>query len=100
MYKKLSNNFVNAVALKCTLFLARPLIPDAIQAAGLQVRQHGPGHVGAAAALAEEDVDPLELLVIPALVLPGGRDTVLLRHDRPELGAHLVPALTHLMAIK
>ena len=53
--------------------------PDGFRDAGLEVHQHGPGHVGAAGRLVVVDVDPLQLqlLVIP---VPGacGVDTMLL----------------------
>ena len=53
--------------------------PDGLRDAGLEVHQHGPGHVGAAGRLVVVDVDPLQLqlLVIP---VPGtcGVDTMLL----------------------
>ena len=37
--------------------------PHAVHGAGLQVHQHGPGHVLAATGLVVVDIDPLELEV-------------------------------------
>ena len=59
--------------------------PHAVHGAGLQVHQHGAGHVLAAARLVVVDVDPLELEVRVAMVGAGGVDAVLVRDDLPEL---------------
>ena len=59
--------------------------PHAVHGAGLEVHQHGAGHVLAAARLVVVDVDPLELEVRVAMVGAGGVDAVLVRDDLPEL---------------
>ena len=59
--------------------------PHAVHGAGLQVHQHGSGHVLAAAGLVVVDIDPLQLEVRGASIGAGGIDTVLIRDDLPEL---------------
>ena len=59
--------------------------PDAVHGAGLEVHQHGAGHVLAAARLVVVDVDALELEVGVAMVGAGGVDAVLVRDYLPEL---------------
>ena len=51
--------------------------PHAVHGAGLQVHQHGAGHVLAAARLVVVDVDPLQLQLGLASVGAGGVDTML-----------------------
>ena len=65
--------------------LAEGTGPDAVHGAGLQVHQHGPGHVLPPAGLVIVDVDPLQLEVGGASVGAGGVDAVLIRDDLPEL---------------
>ena len=57
----------------------------AVHGAGLEVDQHGAGHVLAAAGLVVVHIDPLELEVGGAAVGAGGVDAVLVRDDLPEL---------------
>ena len=59
--------------------------PDAVHGAGLEVHQHGAGHVLAAARLVVVHVDPLQLQLGLASVGAGGVDTVFVRDDLPEL---------------
>ena len=59
--------------------------PDAVHGAGLEVHQHGAGHVLAAARLVVVHIDPLELEVGGAGVGASGVDAVLVRDDFPEL---------------
>ena len=59
--------------------------PHAVHGPWLQVHQHGPGHVLAAAGLVVVDIDPLQLEVRGASIGAGGIDTVLIRDDLPEL---------------
>ena len=87
--------------------------PHAVHGSGLQVHQHGPGHVLAAGRLVVVDIDALKLQLRLAAVGAGGVDTVLvtdiwsmtfhydteyrvLPDDFPELGSNLVTALTGL----
>ena len=51
--------------------------PDAVHGAGLEVHEHGAGHVLAAARLVVVDVDPLQLQLGLTSVGAGGVDTVL-----------------------
>ena len=59
--------------------------PDAVHGAGLQVHQHGSGHVLPPGGLVVVDVDPLQLQLGGASVGAGGVDAVLIRDDLPEL---------------
>ena len=59
--------------------------PHAVHGAGLQVHQHGAGHVLAAARLVVVDVDPLELEVGVAMVGAGGVDAVLVDLEPGEV---------------
>ena len=59
--------------------------PHAVHGAGLQVHQHGAGHVLAAARLVVVHIDPLELEVGGPGVGARGVDAVLVRDDFPEL---------------
>jgi hypothetical protein len=69
---------------------------DGLHGAGLQVHEHGAGHVAAAPGLVVVDVDPLELLRGDTRVASRGVDAVLAADDLPELGADLVAALAAL----
>ena len=66
---------------------------DGLHGAGLEVHEHGAGHVAAAPGLVVVDVDPLELLRGGPRVAARGVDGVLPADHLPELGADLVPAL-------
>ena len=57
----------------------------AVHGAGLEVHQHGAGHVLAAARLVVVHIDPLELEVGGPGVGARGVDAVLVRDDFPEL---------------
>ena len=59
--------------------------PHAVHGAGLEVHQHRPRHVLAAARLVVVDIDPLQLQLAGALVAAGGVDAMLIRDDLPEL---------------
>ena len=59
--------------------------PHAVHGAGLQVHQHGPGHVLATTGLIVVDVDPLELEVRGPSIGPSWVDAVLIGDDFPEL---------------
>ena len=61
--------------------------PDAVHSAGLQVDQHGPGHVLAAGRLVVVDIDALQLQLRLAAVGTGGVDTVLVT-DKWSLTFH------------
>ena len=63
--------------------------PDAVHGAGLEVHQHGAGHVLAAARLVVVDVDPLELLLQVPLV-PAIRADPVLGADNLTTGAEMV----------
>ena len=65
--------------------LAEGAGPHAVHGAGLQVHQHGPGHVLAATGLIVVDVDPLELEVRGPSIGPSWVDAVLIGDDFPEL---------------
>ena len=60
-----------------------------VHGAGLEIDEHGAGHVLAAGGFVEVDVDALELQVRVAVVGAGGVDAVLVRDDFPELCADL-----------
>ena len=59
--------------------------PHAVHGPWLQVHQHGPGHVLAAAGLVVVNIDPLQLKVRGASIGAGGVDAMLIRDDLPEL---------------
>ena len=59
--------------------------PHAVHGAGLQVHQHGPGHVLAAAGLVVVDIDPLQLEVRVSMVGASGVNTVLIGDNFPKL---------------
>ena len=63
--------------------------PDAVHGAGLEVDQHGAGHVLAAAGLVVVHVDPLELLLQVPLV-PAIRADPVLGADNLTTGAEMV----------
>merc|ERR550539_1738820 len=63
---------------------------DTVHGAGLQVHQHGPGHVLPPTGLVVVHVDPLQLEVALSGVGASGVDTVLITDDLPELGSDLV----------
>jgi hypothetical protein len=70
---------------------------ERVHGARLEVHEHRPGHVPAAAGLVVVDVDPLQLLRAGrARVLAGRVDAVLAADHLPELGADLVAALAAL----
>jgi hypothetical protein len=70
---------------------------ERVHSARLEVHEHRPGHVPAAAGLVVVDVDPLQLLRAGrARVLAGRVDAVLAADHLPELGADLVAALAAL----
>jgi hypothetical protein len=58
---------------------------DAVHGAGLQVHQHGPRDVFAAAGLVEVHIDALQLEVGVAVVRASRVNTVLIGDDLPEL---------------
>ena len=59
--------------------------PHAVHGPGLQVHQHGPGHVLAAAGLVVVDIDPLQLEVRVSMVCASGVNAVLIGDDFPKL---------------
>ena len=69
---------------------------DRVHGAGLEVHEHGSGHVSSAGRLVVVDVDSLELEVRVAVVGSGGVDSVLVRDHLPELRSDLVAALASL----
>jgi hypothetical protein len=71
---------------------------DGFHGAGLQVHEHGAGHVAATPSLVVVDVDPLELELLRGgpRVAARGVDAVLAADHLPELGADLVAALAAL----
>jgi hypothetical protein len=70
---------------------------ERVHGAGLEVHEHGAGHVAAAGGLVVVDVDPLELLRLRgARVVAGGVDAMLAADHLPELGPDLVAALAAL----
>ena len=89
--------------------------PDAVHGAGLQVHQHGPGHVLPSAGLVVVDIDALQLEVGLSAVGSSGVNAVLVTADNidmnkdstyiarnispdnlPEFGTNLVAALASL----
>jgi hypothetical protein len=71
---------------------------DGFHGAGLQVHEHGAGHIAATPSLVVVDVDPLELELLRGgpRVAARGVDAVLAADHLPELGADLVAALAAL----
>ena len=69
---------------------------DAIHGAGLEIHEHGPRDIAAAAGLIVVDIDTLDLDVGVADVATGGVDAVLGADHLPELGPDLVAALATL----
>merc|ERR1712028_301743 len=69
---------------------------DGVHGTGLQVHQHGTGHVAAAGSLVVVHVDALQLKVGVTVVGTGGVNSVLIADDLPELGTNLVTALAAL----
>lgn len=69
---------------------------DAVHGPGLQIHQHRPGNVAAAARLVVVDIDALKLQLRVAMVAACCVDPVLVADHLPELGSDLVPALTTL----
>ena len=67
---------------------------DGVDDSRLKVEEHSAGHVLALAGLVVEDVDAVELSIVVAGVGALAVDAVLVADDFPELGAHLVAALS------
>merc|ERR1719312_197694 len=70
--------------------------PHRVHSPRLQIHQHSPGHVLAAASLIVVDIDALQLQLRLAAVGTGWVDAVLITDDLPELGSDLVTALASL----
>mmetsp|Transcript_6982 Transcript_6982/g.11591 ORF Transcript_6982/g.11591 Transcript_6982/m.11591 type:complete len:399 (-) Transcript_6982:117-1313(-) len=69
---------------------------DGIHGTRLKIGQNSTWNVTTSLSFVEIDVDALELKRIVSFVSSGGTDTVLGRHDLPELGTNLVTTLTGL----
>ena len=60
--------------------------------AGLEVEKYRAGHVLAAQGLVVKYVDAVEVRIVDAAVLSAAADAVLVAHNLPKLGCHLVTA--------